>query len=242
MVVRSRERFWVDGTLSTSIGLCTDSLPPPAMAAQRYTEWATGLDCDRSSPDNVFDNVEYTFQARMLRAPDSFDSAAVYSFFANAQTISLSTVPNFYYKIRRVVSVVPEADPIYRGNEIVYTVTLLLAPFKYLLANTEITNVSGIIQNPGTRYARPLYRLYDLTSGTNEVRLTVNGSTFKVSGIANLGITNLYVDADKMICYDQANRNLMPYSTGQLPFLNPGANSVLGTYAKVALTMNARCY
>lgn len=240
-IIRTREYFFIGSTKSTSVGLNVESLQPPAMASQRYTQWSNGKDVDFVSNDDTFDDVQYDIEARLLRAPDKYDSADVYALFANARTLSLSVIPGYYYKIHKVLSITPSADSAYRGNEIRYLISLQLAPFKYHIDNTEQTITGGTITNPGTRYSRPVYKITGRTSGNTTTKLTVNGQQLTLSELTDAS-TTIYIDTERMLIYDQANTNLMEKSSGILPFLAPGVNTAAVTAGTLSITGNWRSY
>lgn len=246
-IIRSKEHFFVNGVKSTAVGLNVEFLQPPAMAVQDYTEWQNGADMLGVSRDDTFQNIQYDIEARVLRNPDGFGSNDIYALFASAQTLSLSVVPNYYYKIRKVLGILPSAAPELRKNEIVYTISLELAPFKYHLQNEETEITQGQISNPGTRYSRPLYKITDRTEGLSTVSLIVNGQTYALTGLTDSDAV-IYIDAEKLLCYSKANesytatKNLMPKSTGQIPFLAPGDNACRVNNGTLTVTGNWRSY
>ena len=239
-IIRSREHFYVNGVKSTDVGLNVEFLQPVPMAAQRYTQWTTGADMDSSTPDDSFENIPYNIEARVLRNPSGFDSSDIYALFANAQTISLSTVPGYYYKIRKVLGITPSAEPELRGNSITYLISLELAPFKYMLDNSEVS-VDSLIENPGNRYSRPLYKITGRTAGATVCNLIVNGKTFSMKNLADSNAT-IFIDADRMLVYDQSNTNLIMKTDGQLPFLAPGINTVSVSDGALSVIGNWRSY
>lgn len=244
-VIRSKEHFIIGTTTGTTrssdIGLNVEFLQPVPMAVQQYTEWQTGADMSGVSPDNYFENIEYDITARVLRDPTAFASSEIYALFANARTISLSNAPGYFYRIRKVLGIVPEAAPELKGNEIIYTISLELAPFKYHLANSEQTVTGGTIENPGTRYSRPVYKITGRTAGNTGFTLHVNGQEFVLTGLTDTS-TTITIDADKLICYDQGNNNLIPNSAGQIPFLAPGVNAVSVDNGTLSIVGNWRSY
>jgi phage-related protein len=247
MVIRTRHHFYINGTKSTSVGLNVEFLQPVPMAVQDYTEWTTGSDILGVSRDDTFQNIQYDIEARVLRSPDGFDSSAIYALFANAQTLSLSTVPGYYYKIRKVLGITPSAEPELRGNSITYLISLELAPFKYHMLNDPVEITLGAIRNPGTRYSRPLYKITNRTAGLSTVSLIVNGRTYKIDGLTDSDAI-IFIDAEKMLCYSKTAesastvRNIMSKSTGQIPFLAPGDNACRVNNGTLTVTGNWRSY
>lgn len=246
MVIRTRHHFYINGTKSTSVGLNVEFLQPVPMAVQDYTEWTNGADMLGVSRDDTFQNITYDIEARVLRDPEGFDSSAIYALFANAQTLSLSTVPGYYYKIRKVLGITPSAEPELRGNSITYLISLELAPFKYMIDNSAVS-VDYAIENPGNRYSRPLYKVTNRTEGATALSLIVNGQTYALTGLTDSDAV-IYIDAEKLLCYSKENesytatKNLMPQSTGQIPFLNTGQNACSVTDGTLTVTGNWRSY
>lgn len=245
-IIRSREHFYVNGVKSTDVGLNVEFLQPVPMAAQRYTQWTTGADMDSSTPDDSFENIPYNIEARVLRNPSGFDSSDIYALFANAQMLSLSTVPGYYYKIRKVLGITPSAEPELRGNSITYLISLELAPFKYMIDNSEVS-ADYAIENPGSRYSRPLYKVTNRSEGATNLSLIVNGQTYALTGLTDSDAV-IYIDAEKLLCYSKVTENssstvnLMSKSTGQIPFLTTGQNACRVTDGTLTVTGNWRSY
>lgn len=240
-IIRSREHFYVDGKKSTELGLNVEFLQPPAMAVQQYTSWDTGKDMGFSTPDDFFENIQYDIEAKVLRSPDAFGSVDIYAAFAKAQTLTLSVVQGYYYKIRRVLGIAPSADPVYRKNEIIYTISLELAPFKYHIDNTPIVLSGTSITNPGTRYSRPKYVISNRASGNTQLTLYVNGRNFELKNLTD-AMGSITIDAEKMLVYDTNGNSLISKSTGQIPFLAPDVNAISVSTGTLTITGNWRSY
>lgn len=240
-LIRSKEHFYIGQTKSTDLGLNVEFLQPPPMAVQQFTVWETGKDMGGSSPDDYFENIQYDIEARALREPNSFGSNDIYAAFASAQTLSLSVVQGYYYKIRRVLGIIPSADPVYKKNEITYTISLELAPFKYHLDNEPFVVSGGTIENQGTRYSRPKYVISNRAAGQGQLTLTVNGKAFLVSNLTD-AMGSITIDAEKMLCYDKDGNNLIMNTAGQIPFLASGSNAVSVSTGTLTITGNWRSY
>lgn len=246
-VIVSNDYFYINGVRcdSPSIGLSCDTPPIPAMAQQDYTEWATGADTPKASPDGTFKNVSYSLTARVFMDDSPHDNTAIYEYFANARTLTISRLPNYYFKIQKVDSIQPTVKN--DGKCIVYRINLTLAPFRYSVENQPQEITLGRIDNPGNRYSRPLYKITDRTEGLSTVSLIVNGQTYKIDGLTDSDAV-IYIDAEKLLCYSKANesytatKNLMPQSTGQIPFLAPGANACRVNNGTLTVTGNWRSY
>lgn len=245
-VIVSNDYFYINGVRcdSSEIGLSCDTPPIPAMAVQDYTEWTTGADVPKASPDGTFQNVSYTLTARVFLDDSPHDNSAIYAYFANARTLTISRLPDYYFKIQKVDSIQPTVKN--DGKCIVYRISLTLAPFRYFINNSEVS-VNSSVENPGNRYSRPLYKVTNRSEGATDLSLIVNGQTYALTGLTDSDAV-IYIDAEKLLCYSKANdsytetKNLMPQSTGQIPFLNTGQNACRVTDGTLTVTGNWRSY
>lgn len=246
MVTVSNDYIYINGVrCDTAVGLSCDTPPIPAMAVQDYTEWKTGADSPKSSPDGTFNSVQYNLTARVFLGDSPHDNSDVYAYFADARTLTLSRLPDYYFKVLKVNGIQPTVQ--HDGKVIVYRIGLTLAPFRYHVDNQEVEMTAPSITNPGNRYSRPLYKIKNRTAGLTTVTLTVNGQQFVLSGLTDSNAV-IYIDADKMLCYSKANEsatattNLIPKSTGQIPFLAPGVNAAAVNNGTLYITGNWRSY
>lgn len=233
MVIKGRDDFYINGVSARTVGLVVDNLQPPPMAQQRHTVWSTGIDADSYQDDDVFDDIEYIIPARVLCNPNDFDNSTLYGFLQAAKTLQLSKLAGKYFKVRAVGGIVPTSAV--RGNEITYSIRLILEPFKYHLSNDEVSPASGIITNPGMRYSRPVYKI----THTGACVLSVNGETTQIDATA---ASPIFIDSDRMFAYDEAGTNQTRHTTGQFPFLQPGTNTVSTTGSAVTVIGNWRDY
>lgn len=232
MVIKGRDDFSINGVSARTVGLVVDNLQPPPMAQQRHTVWSTGIDSDSYQDDDVFDDVEYTIQARVLCRPNDFDNSALYAYLQSAKTLQLSKVSGKYFKIRAVGGITPVSSV--RGNEIEYSIRLILEPFKYHVENSAISP-SGTIENPGTRHSRPVYGI----THSGACTLTVNGEQLTIAAAAS---SPIYIDAARMFAYDANGVNQTRYTTGNFPFLVPGTNTISTTGSGLSVIGNWRDY
>lgn len=233
MVIKGRDDFYINGVSARTVGLVVDNLQPPPMAQQRHTIWSTGIDADSYQDDDVFDDIEYIIPARVLCNPNDFDNSALYGFLQDAKTLQLSKLAGKYFKVRAVGGIVPTSAV--RGNEITYSIRMILAPFKYHLDNSEISPSAGIVTNPGTRYSRPVYKI----THSGACVLSVNGETTQIDATA---ANPIFIDAGRMFAYDEAGTNQTSHTTGQFPFLQSGTNTVSTTGSAVTVIGNWRDY
>lgn len=222
-VIKGREDFSVNGVSACTVGLCVDTLDPPPMAQPRYSAYAVGRESDLILRDEDFDDIEYHISARVIR-PESYDNSAIYAYLNGAKTLRIAKLPGKEYRVQRVLGIVPTAR--LRGIECAYDIGFVLAPFKYA-ADEETVTVGSTIENPGTRYSRPIF------TGTAEAgaTLTVDGDTLTFTA----AMAAFTVDAERMIV---ANGNVLDtiHTNGNLPMLQPGTNTV-----RTAGITNLRC-
>lgn len=239
MVVVTSDYFYVNGVRCDTVGLSCDTPPIPAMAVQDYTEWTTGADVPKASPDGTFQNVQYTLTAYVFLDDVPHDNTAIYAYLAEARTLTISRLPEYYFKVLKVNGITPTVK--YDGRSIAYKISLTLAPFRYFINNSEVYVDSSIIENPGNRYSRPLYKITGRTAGATVCNLIVNGKTFSMKNLADSNAT-IFIDADRMFVYDQSNTNLIMKTDGQLPFLAPGINTVSVSDGALSVIGNWRSY
>lgn len=229
----SADYFIVNGVSSATVGLFVDTPPVPPMAAQRYTEWATGVDMDNSSPDDVYENIQITLSCYMFFKSVNFSLAEVYAFLAPAKTLQLSRFADRYLKVRQVQSVSPSSQ--YDGNKIKLQIGFVCAPFKYHTSNEEIAVNTDTITNPGTRYSRPVYKI----THNGACTLTVNGQELQIAAGAS---SPIFIDAERMFAYNGNGENQTKYTTGNYPFLQPGQNAIASTGSGLTVIGNWRDY
>lgn len=231
-MIKGRCDFAINGVSARTVGLVVDELMPPPMAQQRYNVWKVGSDTDLTAPDGEFNSPEYHIQARIIGQP-THDNTTIYAFITAAKTLELSTQAGYYFKVQQVLGIAPTTA--LRGNLQTYDIGFVLAPFKYLIDNPEITVDTDTVQNHGNRYSRPLWRL---TGCNGDAILTVNGQTLqiKVSGTA-------FIDTERMIAYNGNGVSIMPKTVGLFPFLQSGTNAVTYSGASgLSVKINGRCW
>ena len=183
MVITSPDYFYVNGVSSETVGLYVDTPPVPPMAVQRVTSWSTGIDMDYSTPDDVWENISVPVRAFVF-FPESFDMGAVYAFLANARTLQLSRFSGRYLKVVQVSGIEPSTS--YDGQRIEIVIEFTCKPFKYHNVNEEYTldsNEHILLENPGTRYSRPLYKINHSLGGETTLKVN-NGEGLVISSDA----------------------------------------------------------
>lgn len=215
-IVKTRDNVFLDGIPLSTFGLAAEMPQPVPIAKPRYTVWSSG-DSDMSEPDDSFEDVEYPLTVRRFRSPDDFRNPDFYAACATARTLVISRHPGRYYKIRRLIGITPTASA--HGNELAYIVTFALAPFAYHSSNPEVAITENKLVNPGTRYSKPLYKITHDVGG--DTILSVNGQTCTINYQAS---SPIYIDAERMIAYNDSGVNQTQHTSGLYPFLAPGMN------------------
>ena len=232
--MRSKDWFKINGISSYTVEIYVDTPPVPPMAQQRYTTYQTGFDEDNTYPDDIFDDITYSIT--FYTFGKNFDNTDIYSYLANAQTLEISRLPGYYYKIRQLSLDNPEN--VFRGEKIRYKLNFCLAPFRYFAENPAISlNNGSTISNNGTRYSKPTLRIV----GTGDISINVNNQTFEVKGLTEN--QEIIVDSSKFITYsgDELFHNR---TSGKYPLLAVGDNLISwsGNVKNVEISKNARCY
>lgn len=230
--ITSRDYFVLDGVSSATVGLYVDTPPIPPLAKQRYITWKTGVDMDSTSPDDVFEDINISFSCYLFFR-ENFDLSAIYAFLQGKSTLQFSRFPDRFFKIRQIGGVTPQQQ--YMGSKIKFTVQFVCAPFKYHTGNPEIVVDGSTIENPGTRYSRPIYKL----THSGGCSLTVNGETLAIAAGA---ASPIYIDSQRMFAYNGNGENQTKYTTGNFPFLQPGLNTISTTGTALSVTGNWRDY
>ena len=232
--MRSIDWFKINGISSYTVEIYVDTPSVPPMAQQRYTTYQVGADEDNTYPDDIFEDIIYSLTFYTFRK--DYDNTDIYSFLANAQTLEISRLPRYYYKIRQLSLDNPEN--VFRGEKIRYKLNFRLAPFRYFAENPAISlQNGGIVVNNGTRYSKPTFHIV----GTGDIFVNVNNQMFEIRGLAEN--QEIIVDSSKFITYSRSelfhNRTI-----GQYPFLTVGENVISwgGDVKNVEISKNERCY
>ena len=233
--VSDTEKFSLDGVSSDTLGLFVDFLPPVPLADQRYTDFNTGADEQGTTPDDVFNTIQYQIRFYTF-LPDDYNDTAIKAFCFGKSVLTLSRFPDYYFKVKKTS--LQTADGSGYGKRIDYILALTLAPFRYTVDNEQITLASGdSIVNEHTRYSKPEFEL----TGTGDITLTVNGAEFTVKGLE----TNqtIIIDSSRHITYS-GDTLLIGKTDGKYPLLDVGSNTVswTGSISSIKYKGNWRDY
>lgn len=233
MVIQSDDYIILDGVSSNTIGLYCDTPAVPPMARQRYTVYQTGAELDGTTPDNSFDDIEYTVNLYTFKR-ESFDNADVYQYLFNKRRLQFSRHSGYEYRIQQI-----EVSPpsfIADGARVLYAVTFTLSPFRYLTSNAAVSVSSGdIVENIGTYFSRPVITL----TGSGNITITVNGRDFTLSGVSG----TVVIDSERHICYS-GNSIIYNKDSGSYPLLGVGNNVISwsGNVTSMSIVKNERCF
>lgn len=233
--VSDTEKFSLDGVSSDTLGLFVDFLAPVPLADQRYTDFNTGADEQGTTPDDVFNNIQYQIRFYTF-LPDDYNDTAIKAFCYGKSVLTLSRFPDYYFKIKKTS--LQAADGSGYGKRIDYILALTLAPFRYIVDNEQINLASGdSIVNEHTRYSKPEFEI----TGTGDITLTVNGAEFTVKGLE----TNqtIIIDSSRHITYS-GNTLLTGKTEGKYPLLDVGSNTIswTGSISSIKYKGNWRDY
>ncbi|MDE6035893.1 MAG: hypothetical protein K2G36_08305 [Ruminococcus sp.] len=232
--MRSKDWFKINGISSYTVEIYVDTPSVPPMAQQYYTTYQTNFDENSTYSDNIFDDITYSITFYTFYK--DFDNTDIYSFLADAQTLEISRLPRYYYKIRQLSLDNPEN--VFRGEKIRYKLNFRLAPFRYFTENPAISVLNGsVISNNGTRYSKPTLRIV----GTGDISVNVNDLTFEVKGLSEN--QEIIIDSSKFITYS-GNELFHNRTTGKYPLLAVGENVISwsGNVKNVEISKNERCY
>ena len=237
--------FWINGVSARSKGITTvNPLTPPPMASRRYNGYKVGSDTDLIVPDDSYNNIAYSITARVIGQTESLDNSVLYAFLQGAQTLRLSRLPLYEFRVKKVNGINPQMRN--QGNEIIYQISFELAPWKYTAFEPAITLTgSGNVANGGTRYCKPRYKL-NLSSSTGTGAFSVNGQQVTLIIPVAMGSNVLIVDSENQIAYDGGSSPQMrtQLTSGVFPWMNPGNNYVSfgGIVGSIEIQRNQRSY
>lgn len=219
----------IDGTKSIS-RLKFDKLPLFPMAVQKTASYNVGRDEAITYDLEEYDDITLNLTAYLLGGRGIEE---IYSWLHGAKTLTLSTQPDLYAKIRAVGRIEPDRTG-WSAHKIVIPFTL--SPFKYAVDNpeTELEN-GGYVYNRGTIYSRPIWRLYNVQS---PVYLNVNGEQLEINCE---GGETVVIDTQRMVVYSGVDV-ILNKTSGNLPLLNTAMNQIswTGGVDRVTLQKNER--
>ena len=230
----------INGVSSDSLGIWVDTPPMPVMAKRRRSTVSTGADEDVTTILDLYENNQITVTFYVMKSAAYtgteetayYDNTAIYSYFANAQTLETSRHEGFFYKVRDISSIRPV--PSYNAKKARYSVTFTVSPFRYKVNNSPET-LGATVTNGGTIYSKPQIAF----TGTGNVSINCNGEDFNVYNLA--ANSEVIVDSNRRITV--INDLIVNASTnGKYPMLAVGDNAfvITGTVSNATITKNER--
>lgn len=207
-MVRSPDYFWLDGVSSQTVGIWTDTPIMPAYGQRKYIQYDVSDESDGYA-DDYREDVEYTLTCYTFER--DFDPRAVYAFLDGKKRLVESIRPNIEYRIKKVLGVVPE----YEGKgKTTLKIGFVMSPYKYSVNNPEVAVRSGgTIDCEGSVFAKPIIKF----KATGTVNIITNGQSFKIYDLP--ADTQVTIDSQKQIVYDQNGNILLNKTEGYLPLL-----------------------
>lgn len=221
---------------SNDIGIWVDTPPMPPMAEQVYRE-INIPDREESLTviDETYNDIPLAVKAYIF--DNTYDITSVYSWLRGAKKLRFKD-SDYYYRVKQVKP--PTIN--YQGHgKTMITLNFVVSPFRYLKTDTviESTTTTTTVQNNGTVYCQPQYKIYG--SGTLTLKVDDDTNKIKITGVDGY----VTVDAERMLIYKDSSTFLS--GEGVIPFLDVGSSSVIvtpqssgDTFTKVEITRNQR--
>lgn len=233
----------INGVSSESLGIWVDTPPMPMLGKRRRSTFQTGADEDITEVLESYENSTLTVNFYVFKDANYsgtegtvyYDNTAIYSYFADAQTLETSRHEGFFYKVRDISSIKPATS--YNAKKVKYSVTFTVSPFRYKVDNAaeSVSGSTATITNSGTIYSKPQIHF----TGTGTVKISCNGDEFTVSSIpAN---SEVIVDSNRRITVIDGSIRFGSTS-GKYPMLAVGNNAIelTGTVSNFEIYKNER--
>lgn len=238
----SKDFFKINGISSETVGVYVDTPPVPPMAHKKYTNYFYDVD-----DDYVYEDIKFTIRFFTFYNED-FDNSAIYAFLHNAETLEISRLSGYYYKIKDFEVQQPNVS--YDGAKIEYQVDFTLEPFKYKIDNPEIeldTTSETTVINNGTHFCKPTFNISLAgDSGQTDVSIYVNDIEFKIEDV---GSGNIVIDSETMTVIKKGNPdvNLLMHTADDFLYMHSGNNVVKcsianGAVVRFAVKLNERSF
>lgn len=231
MSITGRDYIIVNGVSSDTVGLYIDTPPMPVFQARNFQDVVIPNRGVMTLQNDDRADIQVDITAYLFTDDDSANPQLIYQFLDGAETLSTSKSDDFYYKVKRVLSVLPA----YQGHgKQAMTISFVCDPYRYSTSNdvVEINNSTAIINNSGTVYSQPVWKLY----GTGTLTLTVNEDDDNTLVIPDVD-GYVIADGEKLICHKDGT---FMRCSGLIPFLATGDNYIQTNATKIELTKNER--
>ena len=231
-MITSKDYILINGVSSDTVGLYIDTPPMPQMQAQKFQQITVPGRAEQITfKERVMEDIQVDISAYLFSDEYSAVPDAIYAYLCNAETLMTSKSSEFYYKVRRVLNVVPT----YKGHGKQFIqLSFICSPFRYSVENSTISVTSNEfwISNNGTYYCQPTYRL----NGNGTLILEVNEDTENRLIIENVS-GHVIVDAEKLLVH---KNNVIAKSKGQIPFMALGKNKIKHNATSIEIVKNER--
>jgi phage-related protein len=209
--------FVIDGNINSRSGLGLRITEPPVLPVTSRIADSIMVDGREGTLTVLkgWEDVTLDMKAALLGSDIATRWREVLPVLLAAGTVSLSTDPDVYCRVKRAV-VGEMRMRLARLGE--FQLTFICSPFRYLTDVPTLTlTSSGTVTNPGTVYSLPRIKVY----GTGTRTLTINGKPI----ILNILSGSLTLDSELKECSfgDAAQNNRM---TGDFPVFEVGNNTV----------------
>lgn len=222
------------GRSSNEVGLYIDTLPMPPMAERTFQSYETKRMGEVTTyATDYYNDITLNLTGYVFNG--GAEPQEIYEFLNSAKTIRTSSSSTYYYRVKQLKGIIPAHGV---AGKYRLDIQYICSPFRYALDNKAITvNGTDTIINNGSIFCRPVW---ELTMNATEARIKIGNDEsngFAITRNATMGDQSktIVIDTEKMIVYDKKTLdNLLPLTTGELPILNVGYNSVTITGAENA--------
>lgn len=231
MSVTGRDYIIINGVSSDTVGLYIDTPPMPSYQALNFQDIVVPNRGTLTIQSKDRADIQVDITAYLFSDEDSADPRQIYDFIAAAETLSTSKSDDFYYKVKRVLPIIPA----YQGHgKQAIIISFVCDPYRYSTDNEpmSITTTTATINNAGGLYSQPIWKLY----GTGELTLTVNEDDENALVIPDVD-GYVIADAEKLICHKDST---FKRCSGKIPFLNVGDNYIQTNATKIEVIKNER--
>lgn len=241
MIFTSKDKMFINGISSDGVGLYIDSPPSPPMPKRTYSSYTVpGRSEAFTLADDLYEDITITVRAFVFDG--LYQPEAIYAFISGAKTVSFSTSEQYFYKVKRVLGIVPQ----YRDHDKRFLqIQFVCSPYRWAQENDykTVTNGEGF-KIKGNFYCEPVYHLEGISG---DVVFTVNGVPLEIyatNGEIYLDVAarkayQIDTDGSKIVMLDHTvgclwDMILMPSETEE------NIISWEGTISTVSVKMNER--
>lgn len=230
MAITSRDYIIINGKNSNDVGLYVDTPPMPTKPEREYTSISIPGRPEPLAIKKVNRAERQVDLNCYLFGDEAYDPDELYAYLESAETLITSKSSKYLYRVNNLLQIIPT----YQGHGKQFLqISYMCSSYRYAILNEPITITrSGyMIDNNGTEYCQPQYRIY----GNGSINLKVNGETLKIFDVSDYVV----VDAEALMVHKDGDNVV---SSGKLPFLAVGTNRIefSGDVSKIEITKNER--